>query len=119
VRINKHYFDRYSLLVLSGRPVNTGIGNIWQVYHHGIYPLMPPQPGHLSMCTGNGFGHHWGRNGKFSVTVGTAIATLACSQLKVLAFNRVTSLQTKKIPTFPDKPAISSNKYTSVHPNSP
>jgi len=39
VRINKHYFDRYSLLVLSGRPVNTGIGNIWQVYHHHWRPL--------------------------------------------------------------------------------
>ena len=38
-------------------PVSAGIGDqLWRVYHPG-------------MSTGDGFSHHWERNGEFSVAV--------------------------------------------------
>jgi len=52
-------------------PVSTGVGD----YTSGGYlrPLSLADPPYME-STGDGFGHHWERNGEFFIAVGLAIA---------------------------------------------
>jgi len=70
------HHGRQLITVVSGHLVLEDLlKGLWRVYHHGIYagylilvslslaiPLWV-----AAICTGDGFGHRWGRNGEFCV----------------------------------------------------